>query len=293
MIRIFIVTYKCPHLNANLKSIFESDANPNDYSVSVIVNDPDYFIDEEYKDRVTIHMQTLRFTSNNVGHLARDWNQALIKGFGSLDESREAEQVILCQDDMIWDKDWKEKLDKIHETYTFYACSFGDGFMSFKSNAVRRVGLFDERFIGVGYHEGDYFLRQFIFNNKYSSINDHWHDRVWNPTFDVARRTFLEVRQPKKGMSYNRWFWIEKWGEQLLYEKDWKKTLFCKRRKEQLRIRPLLAYRPFYPAFERHIPISTYSEKNLLGEKIKKRRTKADLKRQLDLNELYKMQSIV
>lgn len=293
MIRIFIVTYKCPHLNANLKSIFESDANPNDYSVSVIVNDPDYFIDEEYKDRVTIHMQTLRFTSNNVGHLARDWNQALIKGFGNL-ESREAEQVILCQDDMIWDKDWKQKLDEIHEKYTFYTCSWGDGFLSFKVNAVRRVGLFDERFVGVGYHEGDYFLRQFIFNNKYSSINDHWHDRVWNPTFDVARRTFIEVRELKKGMPYNRWFWKEKWGEPILHEKDWTQNLFRKSRKDQLRLRPLLPYRPFYPAFERDIPISTYTAMSLLGDKMKKRRTRKELERHRELNEaLCKIETIV
>lgn len=186
MIRIFIVTYKCPFLNDNLKSLFESNADSNDYTVDIIVNHPDLDLKDDYRNRINIHLQSLR-DLNSAGFLARDWNQALILGFGDLRRPK-ADQVILCQDDTLWDKDWKQKLDEIHKKYTFYSGAEGDGFMSFKSNAVRNVGLFDERFCLIGLHEADYFFRQWLYNRRYASINDSSHGRVWNPTEIVASR---------------------------------------------------------------------------------------------------------
>lgn len=186
MIRIFIVTYKCPFLNDNLKSLFESDADSNHYTVDIIANHPDLDLKDEYRNRINIHLQSLR-DLNSAGFLARDWNQALILGFGDLRKPK-ADQVILCQDDTLWNTDWKEKLDEIHKKYTFYSCGEGDAFMSFKPNAVRNVGLFDERFCLIGLHEADYFFRQWLYNRKYASINDNPHRRVWNPTEIVASR---------------------------------------------------------------------------------------------------------
>ena len=231
MIKIYIVTYKCPFLNDNLKSLFESDAYPEDYSVDVIVNHPDYYIADEYRDRVTIHLQSLR-SETSEGFLSRDWNQALVLGFGNL-RNPEADQVILCQDDTIWHKNWRQRLDEIHEQYSFYACGWGDGFMSFKPEAVRRIGLFDESYVGIGYHEGDYFLRQLLYNTYHCSINDRYHHRTWNPTEDVVSRIDAGILQThrKKGPAMvtrpkNVNYFVKKWE---CYDKDdiWWREISC------------------------------------------------------------------
>lgn len=287
MIRIFIVTYKCPFLNDNLKSLFESDADSNDYTVDIIVNHPDYYIADEYRDRVTIHLQSLR-SETSEGFLSRDWNQALVLGFGSLKNPR-ANQVILCQDDTIWNKDWKTCLDKIHESYTFYACGEGDAFMSFISNAIRRVGLFDERFCGMGCHEADYFLRQFIHNKKYASINDFHHGRVWNPTMDVVKRVVIDdvnedyrSKKPRANLFYHKSLWQEKWSK-VTEEKHWGDNFSKIQSIEDLS--PDLPYVIFYPHFERdlspkiHNMVERIKErkeyfKNLKKEKKQKKRYK-------------------
>jgi hypothetical protein len=44
------------------------------------------------------------------------------------------------------------------------------------SNAVKQVGLFDERFCNIGLQEADYFLRCLLYNKDRSSLNDIEHD---------------------------------------------------------------------------------------------------------------------
>lgn len=54
---------------------------------------------------------------------------------------------------------------------------------SYLPEAVKKVGLWDERFCVIGVHEGDYFLRQKLFNPLCSSINDLSHGRMYNPSY--------------------------------------------------------------------------------------------------------------
>jgi hypothetical protein len=172
MIKIFIVTYNSElFINTNLKSLFESDANKNDYSVEIINNHSNLNIYPEFiKNIKKIHHQSLR-PDFSCGHLARDWNSALLIGFENLKNSA-CDQVILCQDDMVWNKDWLVKLNEIHKKYTFYSCCAGDSFMSFLPDAIKKIGLFDERFSSNVYQENDYFIRAIKYNYKKSSIND-------------------------------------------------------------------------------------------------------------------------
>ena len=48
-------------------------------------------------------------------------------------------------------------------------------------NAVKNIGLYDERFCNIGYQEADYFLRAVLLNRQHSSINDVYHKRIHNP----------------------------------------------------------------------------------------------------------------
>lgn len=56
----------------------------------------------------------------------------------------------------------------------------GDAFCSYLPEAVRRIGLWDERFCNIGFQEADYFLRALIYNRDNSSINDVDHRRPHN-----------------------------------------------------------------------------------------------------------------
>lgn len=57
----------------------------------------------------------------------------------------------------------------------------GDCFHSYTPNAVKKIGLWDERFCNIGYQEADYFLRALIYHGSKSSINDLYHKRIHNP----------------------------------------------------------------------------------------------------------------
>jgi hypothetical protein len=76
----------------------------------------------------------------------------------------------------------------IHQSYGFYSCSLGDSFTSHTAHSVRHIGLWDERFSAIAYHEADYFLRAVKYYWNLSSINDPGHGRIWNPTQCVVDR---------------------------------------------------------------------------------------------------------
>ena len=61
----------------------------------------------------------------------------------------------------------------------------GDNFISYTPQAIRRIGLWDERYCGISSQEMDYFIRAFKYHREGSSINDYYHDLVLNP-IDVS-----------------------------------------------------------------------------------------------------------
>jgi len=226
-IKIFILTYRDSEaLNANLASLFASDWDPSNTEINIINNHSvEFKLNEEYKNKVIVHHQSLR-ADWSCGTPARDWNQAIVVGFKSLKEPA-CEQLILCQDDCVWDKEWKSRLDRIHQTYDFYQCSWGDCFMSFLPSAIVKIGLFDERMCTLGYYEGDFFLRAYLYNREKSSINDYHHKRVWQPTEAVAARPNSHVKTPKL-MSYSQAVFFLKWPgyPKINLTWNWQETLF-------------------------------------------------------------------
>lgn len=226
-IKIFILTYRDSEaLNANLASLFASDYDTSNTEINIINNHSvEFKLNEEYKNKVIVHHQSLR-ADWSCGTPARDWNQAIVLGFKSLKDPA-CEQLILCQDDCVWDRDWKSRLDSIHQTYDFYQCSWGDCFMSFLPSAIVKIGLFDERMCTLGYYEGDFFLRAYLYNREKSSINDYHHKRVWNPTEAVAARPNSHVNTPRL-MSYSQAVFFLKWPgyPKINLTWNWQETLF-------------------------------------------------------------------
>jgi len=187
-LKIYMVTYKGhKRLEPTLTSLFDSDMTEHDYEINIINNHTDIRLPEQFKGKVGILHNVLR-PDWSSGHLSRNWNQALINGFGSLTDPL-CDVVVCTQDDSIFRKDWVAKLESLHERYTFVQNGHGDQFHSYRPEAVRKVGLWDERFCGISRQAADYFWRCVMHNAEDSTIQDPIHHRVLNPIFphDIER----------------------------------------------------------------------------------------------------------
>ena len=180
-IKVFILTYDDGSaLNLNLSTLYENMGNSEGHVVEVYVinNHSSFYIDPKF-DKVVVLNDNLR-PDWSCGHCTRSWNAAFLLGIKSL-TSPDCDILVNIQDDMVWSPNWLEGLIRIHQKYSFYTCSWGDGFCSYTPEAVKKIGMWDERFCNIGYHEADYFLRALIYNKEGSSINDTSVGRVLNP----------------------------------------------------------------------------------------------------------------
>jgi len=173
-IKIYIVTYNRPKaLNKTINKIFNTSWNiiPNNKKEIIVINNhTNFYLTEENKNRVTVlHNQTR--PDYSLGNLSESWNQCLINGFKDLNNP---DTEILCtlQDDCHLHQDWFLNLLEMHRNYDFIFGSLGDNFVSYKANAVKKIGLWDENFCGIQYKEADYCIRALIHLNKKSIIND-------------------------------------------------------------------------------------------------------------------------
>jgi len=175
-INIYIVTYRNPiDLNRNIASILASGA---DVRINVINNHSQFFLEPSHEKAVTVLHNSLR-PDFSTGHLSRNWNQALLHGFNDL-KNPASDIVVTVQDDVLFKQNWLPRLVDIHRQYNFITQGIGDAFCSYLPEAVRKVGLWDERFCCIGWGEGDYFLRSLIYNREGCSINDPAHGRQHN-----------------------------------------------------------------------------------------------------------------
>jgi len=173
--KIYIVTYKRSDiLNDTLKKLFESDFStaPNT-EVNIINNHSEFFLNPEFKEKVNVLHNVLRPDWSN-GNLAENWNQALLHGFRNLNNP-DSEYVVTMQNDTSVHPQWCSNLLKMHKKYNFIVGKYGDNLVSYTSEAVKRIGIWDENFFGVQYKEADYWIRALIHNKEKSCINDILH----------------------------------------------------------------------------------------------------------------------
>ncbi len=176
-IKIYIVTYKNDSaLKMCLGSLLASDITDYDYSIHIVNNYGSLQGFDE--DRITV-LDNLCRPDHCHGYLARNWNQCIVDGFKDLNNP-DCDIVILIQNDTIIKSKCFSELIKSHEIYDFIQAGAGDQLMSFTPNAIKNIGLFDERFCKV-LQEADYFWSATTFHEKKSSINDAHHSRVLNP----------------------------------------------------------------------------------------------------------------
>lgn len=168
--KLFIVTYNnAEDLDACLNSIYNKVEVPDE--IYVINNHSSISINKDYIDSGLIVLNNVLRPDFSTGHLSRNWNQALINGFKDVNKP-DSDIVMTCQDDTIFEEGWLDFIKENHQKYSFMTFGVGDAFCSYTIDAVKSIGLWDERFCNIGYHEIDYFLRAHIFNRDKSSIND-------------------------------------------------------------------------------------------------------------------------
>lgn len=177
-IRVFIVTYNRPALLKNaVRSLYASDLTEHDWKIFIINNYKTITLGLPL-DEVTVLNNVCR-PDFSTGHLARNWNQALLFGFENLDKPA-SDIVVGIQDDTEVTSNFCSILEKAHQKYNFISAGAGDEFFSCNAACVKTVGMWDERFNSIMYQEADYFLRCIIQNRARASIADFRHGRTWN-----------------------------------------------------------------------------------------------------------------
>lgn len=179
-IKIYILTYRnAPDLNSGLEYLFNSDA-PRDtkhtLELNVINNHTNFSIETKYSNFVNVIHNTLQ-PDFGTGHNSRNWNQALIHGFKSL-TNPDCDLVITAHDDTWWGKNWLNLvINGLDQGFNYQAYGLGDNIQVWTPEAVKRIGLWDERFCILAHAEYDYFVRAALYNAPHSSVNDIWHGR--------------------------------------------------------------------------------------------------------------------
>lgn len=189
-IKIFIVTYKNEeYLKNNILSLLNSDLVNCNYQINVINNFTGDFSIREFckNNNIVVYDNYLR-PDFSTGHLSRNWNQAIINGFKSIEEP-DCDILVLCQNDNVFKQNWCEYIIEKHKIYDFISIGGGDQYHSYKVSHIKKVGLWDERFCNIGYQEADYFIRSFLYNGEKSSINDFNHKRILNQLIEGPIKT--------------------------------------------------------------------------------------------------------
>ena len=219
-IKHYIVTYNNNEvLNTSLESIFNSLCNYDNYKVYIINNHSNFWMDSKFEPYVEVLHNVLR-PDFSTGHLSRNWNQAIINGFADL-SNPDCDILITSQNDCVLNDNFIENLIELHKKYDFIQFGAGDNFISYTSNAIIQVGLWDERFCNIGYQEADYFLRNVLYNAQKTSINDIHHKRTHNEINNTIIQESKTGRQREESShisslkyhTISENVYIEKWGD--------------------------------------------------------------------------------
>ena len=130
--------------------------------------------------------------------------------------------------------------------------------MSHTPDSVKKIGLWDERFCGLGFQEADYFLRAVLYNGKNSTINDYAHKRFWNKcennildlSYTRNEDNAVMTKSNDNGRRYHAIsgrIFRSKWPS--YRSKDWVKENLPPHNTQ----RPKMASYMFYPYFEKDI----------------------------------------
>lgn len=189
--RVFVVVYKKHFLAHKLVAqLLDSDLRYLSFEITVISNwghftFPDAPPFANFEDSLSVIHNTIR-SPRSWGHLAREWNAALMHGFGDLTNPRSDVVVLIHGDATLSGHHWAQELYAEHggaegDGTLFLQSGRGDIFTSITAEGVRTIGIWDEHFVDVGSQEADYFLRAVRFGFNRVRIDDFGHYRYHRP----------------------------------------------------------------------------------------------------------------
>ena len=247
-IKIYIVTYNNDNiLRENLERLYSSDLLQYNYNVNII-NNYSELIGFDHYPNLKILNNVLRPDFSN-GHLSRNWNQAIINGFKDLNNP-DTDLVITLQNDTFVKSNCFSNLIKYHNIYDFIQIGTGDQLMSFNVDAIKYIGIFDERFCSIGYQEADYFMNAYVMYKDKISINDGlWHHRQHNIIEDPYEKFIEQIHNLNQQFHSHEWhgynwdLFFDKWG---CWPEHWQNI-------KEFPKEPQIPRYYFYPYFEKNI----------------------------------------
>lgn len=221
-LKIFVVTYNNNWVLNDwfLRTLKKSFYPKDSVEIFIINNHSNFIISDEYKSIISNVLHNKLRLDSSTGYLARSWNQAILNGFKDLDNP-DCDILVLCQNDNMFEKNWYDRTISIVEKYKYASIGTGDQCQIITPEAIKNIGLYDERFSCIVHQEADYFLRAAVFYKEFSSINDANHNRYHN----VMDENLYIVEITNPGVNHSRQFHIV--GEQYhsiyyrLFKKKW------------------------------------------------------------------------
>ncbi len=175
-----------------------SDLLDHEYEISILNNYKNLDLPERFSSFNIKVIDNEARPDFSTGHLSRSWNQGIILGFKNL-KNPDADYVILSQNDIEVSENWISRLLEYHQKYDFILFGDGDALQSMNVESVKKVGLYDERFCGIAYHESDYQIRQILLNRERCSINDigrkNTHNPIYPRSLPLVSKQALDIKQ--------------------------------------------------------------------------------------------------
>lgn len=199
-VKIYVVTYRRNKVtNETLHHILKTDLSYANCEIYVINNHSGFYLEESLKKKIKVINNETR-PDWSTGNLSENYNQILMHGFKDL-SNPDSDIVVHMQNDIVLHHEWLKNLLSMHENYNFVVGRYGDNIVSYTAEAVRKIGLWDERLCSIHHKEGDYMITALVMNKSGSCINDLHHNRLLNNhdalPLDVGMRHDSEWAQIK------------------------------------------------------------------------------------------------
>jgi hypothetical protein len=179
-----------------------------DVERNAIINGfPDQIKQLKYLKEVTPFLQKCGF--KHV--LTYEKHQALAKGWNQLIIMSTAPRIMILNDDCQIGPNFRKEFESQcgdHE-WLFLNCSYSHFFTS--KSVVKKIGWFDERFLGIGHEDGDFSRRCSLLNYPYDISIDC--PSLKNLQIAEEHVSFTENGKKRNGnySMYNEWFFKKKW----------------------------------------------------------------------------------
>jgi GT2 family glycosyltransferase len=143
-IKFYVVTYnRKDHLNKTLESLFSTDISSHDVEVYVVNNHTNFSVEEKFSGKIKVLHNVMR-PDFSTGHLSRNYNEIFIHGFRDL-SNPDCDILMHSHDDNTFHPQLFSKMVELHSKFDLITFSQGCGFMSYNAEAVKKIGMWDEK----------------------------------------------------------------------------------------------------------------------------------------------------